>query len=563
MKNNVLKIFIEIIILIFLLNKNNLTAQWSNNPENNLKISNFGYWVDACEDGMGGAFVAFGTTNTQFPTLWMQWVDKYGYIKWQSPKRIIGNGEAQEDFKLIKAEKGKAIIIFKDNRYITTFPPGFIVFNRNIVANKIDTLGNLSWGNNGVRITLDTTQTEVYSAVSDDSGGIYISWRNVYPYAVYSDPDSGIIRLQRISKNGYRMWGDTGKYVYTEPQYYWSIPYLSNRVPSGIFFKYNKKYVGGILESINSDGSINWSRVNNWYGNIIPDSSGGGTWASIDNKLIANRIDSEGNLLWGNPGIIVDSNIHYQNRLISYKLLKDNSLIMFWQKKVQESPEIYKSYIQIINNDGSLQFANNYMLLDSTVSSYGHNIILSDSLNFIILFTRKDSIDKHYCQKFNKNMYPLWNIDLMYSGLAHADRISINDNNNGFIEVFSKYYPEPIGVFVQQVSKNGILGEVLTKVEIENNKNEEFNIYNNFPNPFNIETTIKYELKNNSFVEISIYNLLGQKISTLIKQNQNTGLYNLIWNGRDSEENNVCSGVYLIEIKINERIKIIKACLIK
>jgi hypothetical protein len=75
-----------------------------------------------------------------------------------------------------------------------------------------------------------------------------------------------------------------------------------------------------------------------------------------------------------------------------------------------------------------------------------------------------------------------------------------------------------------------------------------FALSQNFPNPFNPLTTIEYELPQNSHVRLEIYNLLGQKITTLADNHQPAGHYHLIWNGRDSHGNNVASGIYFYKL---------------
>ncbi len=65
-----------------------------------------------------------------------------------------------------------------------------------------------------------------------------------------------------------------------------------------------------------------------------------------------------------------------------------------------------------------------------------------------------------------------------------------------------------------------------------------------YPNPFNPTTTISYSLKQNSTVSIEIYNQKGQKIVTLIEKEQKAGLQQVIWNGKDSNNRIVSSGIY-------------------
>jgi hypothetical protein len=79
-------------------------------------------------------------------------------------------------------------------------------------------------------------------------------------------------------------------------------------------------------------------------------------------------------------------------------------------------------------------------------------------------------------------------------------------------------------------------------------KNEQFHLYQNFPNPFNPRTIIRYNAGANNHsplqVDLSIYNLLGQKIITLVSGKQTAGLHEAEWNAAG-----VASGVYLYRLQ--------------
>jgi hypothetical protein len=79
-----------------------------------------------------------------------------------------------------------------------------------------------------------------------------------------------------------------------------------------------------------------------------------------------------------------------------------------------------------------------------------------------------------------------------------------------------------------------------------------FKLSQNFPNPFNPETTIKYQLPKSSEVVLKIYNMLGQLVTTLVDENQVAGYYTARWNGTDQHGRPVASGVYLYKLKTKE-----------
>lgn len=73
-------------------------------------------------------------------------------------------------------------------------------------------------------------------------------------------------------------------------------------------------------------------------------------------------------------------------------------------------------------------------------------------------------------------------------------------------------------------------------------------LYENYPNPFNPSTTIKYSLKEAQKTSLVIYNSLGQKIRTLIDAPQSAGIHNIQWDGKNDRRQQVSSGVYFFKL---------------
>ncbi|MCD4818882.1 MAG: T9SS type A sorting domain-containing protein [Candidatus Cloacimonetes bacterium] len=74
------------------------------------------------------------------------------------------------------------------------------------------------------------------------------------------------------------------------------------------------------------------------------------------------------------------------------------------------------------------------------------------------------------------------------------------------------------------------------------------NLGTNYPNPFNPETTIKYNLKTDANVELEIYNIKGQKVKTLVNNEMKAGAHTIVWQGKDENNNSVSSGVYFYKL---------------
>ena len=85
--------------------------------------------------------------------------------------------------------------------------------------------------------------------------------------------------------------------------------------------------------------------------------------------------------------------------------------------------------------------------------------------------------------------------------------------------------------------ENGVLGIV------------KFN--GNYPNPFNPTTTFSYSLAIEAKVELTIFNIKGQKIKTLVSENQTAGIHQVMWNGTDDHNKKVSTGIYFSQFDSN------------
>ncbi len=94
--------------------------------------------------------------------------------------------------------------------------------------------------------------------------------------------------------------------------------------------------------------------------------------------------------------------------------------------------------------------------------------------------------------------------------------------------------------------------------DIEINLPSEYILEQNYPNPFNLSTTIKYTLLKSEKVKIEIFNMLGQRIETLINKQMPTGSHNVEFTAID-----LPSGVYLYKISAGEFREVRKMMLLK
>lgn len=83
----------------------------------------------------------------------------------------------------------------------------------------------------------------------------------------------------------------------------------------------------------------------------------------------------------------------------------------------------------------------------------------------------------------------------------------------------------------------------------------EYQLFQNYPNPFNSMTTIRYQLphqRNQQQVELTVYNLIGERVKTLVNSQQLAGMFTVYWNGTDQNGDKIPSGVYFYQLRVSE-----------
>lgn len=80
----------------------------------------------------------------------------------------------------------------------------------------------------------------------------------------------------------------------------------------------------------------------------------------------------------------------------------------------------------------------------------------------------------------------------------------------------------------------------------------EYALDQNVPNPFNPVTRIRFSLTGESYVSLVIYNPAGQRVRTLVDARSPSGVYEVVWDGRDDSGTNVASGLYLYRLMSDE-----------
>lgn len=133
-------------------------------------------------------------------------------------------------------------------------------------------------------------------------------------------------------------------------------------------------------------------------------------------------------------------------------------------------------------------------------------------------------------------------------GAAGAPGTSTNFATNGTLS-----QPTPIGVgsSAGKVLSAGFWGRFWSPTSVVDELLSDM-VFQNFPNPFNPSTRIEYTVAEESPVEITVFNVRGEKVTTLTNETKSAGRHNVLWDGRDKSGREVSSGVYFYRLSIGD-----------
>ena len=164
---------------------------------------------------------------------------------------------------------------------------------------------------------------------------------------------------------------------------------------------------------------------------------------------------------------------------------------------------------------------------------------------------------------------------------VYFSELILDSLQNGFSEVFDAHLYVNLVMVPAVISKSGgswnfsYAGKwdpllVGVEEEEEEQKNSGFDLTQNYPNPFNPTTTIHYTVHGSQFIvhnpihtTFVVYNILGQKIRTLVNEVKLPGEYKVVWDGKDEKGNSLSSGVYFYRLEIGDRSEVKKMLLVR
>ncbi|MDH3267588.1 MAG: T9SS type A sorting domain-containing protein [Ignavibacteria bacterium] len=134
-------------------------------------------------------------------------------------------------------------------------------------------------------------------------------------------------------------------------------------------------------------------------------------------------------------------------------------------------------------------------------------------------------------------------------------------DSDGMLELIVSRYTVPGTIYKQYISYN----TGVSNVGLESSKTipKEFLLEQNFPNPFNSQTNIKYLISEEANVELTIFDIGGSIVKRIVNEYQSAGEYSTHWEGKNEFGINVSSGTYFYELRMDGIQKAKKMVLLK
>ncbi|MFA4906648.1 MAG: right-handed parallel beta-helix repeat-containing protein [archaeon] len=218
------------------------------------------------------------------------------------------------------------------------------------------------------------------------------------------------------------------------------------------------------------------------------------------------------------------SNLKGAELIINY----DQELLSFEGLQSSNNPHLSKNSSNFLKKESSLE-----EFLKSTLDMSENNLVLKNSTEGILILNIVTLSETESIVNENSNIVTL-RFRVLKTGISD-------------IKYYYSVYSEHAVLFDKNYSEVQIDSKLLIP--------DKFKLYQNFPNPFNSTTTIKYQIPVSTNVKINIYNLRGELVSTLINDRKEPGYYSTDWMCKNRSGENVSSGMYIYQIIANDNKK--------
>lgn len=247
----------------------------------------------------------------------------------------------------------------------------------------------------------------------------------------------------------------------------------------------------------------------------------------------------------------------YEGR--GYQILEVDNNNDYFSFIIDNSDSLFTGFGGWLSTSQPDRYGNDYYVLPPNSNAYGE-------WTFIPPFSGSVKLYAFWSAHPNRSLNAPYSI-FQTGGIPIL--VWVNQRENGgqwnLLAEFNIAENEPVKVRLSSASDGYCIADAIkfyrntTNVEYSNHVPTDFNLYPNYPNPFNSSTRISFSLKETGFTTLKVYSLLGREVKTLISENlEGNRTYNISFDG-----DNLVSGVYLLKLKQKDKVRTIKMMLMK
>jgi subtilisin-like proprotein convertase family protein len=340
-------------------------------------------------DEKGGAIVVWAKSGGGFYgyDLYAQRIDADGNLLWSPNGVAVAVSSATDSFQEIIPD-GDGGVIITWQRLPTV--PG----ETDIYAQRVDANGNVKWTNNGVAVCLAAGSQSWPQLASDLNGGAIIAWEDGRNGTGTND-----IYAQRIDGNGVAQWTADGIPVCADPSYQ-TVTEICSDGNGGAVIAWEDNRTGSSVifgQRINSAGDAQWATdgkllsppSTNCKEPILSFDKAGSVYLvwitevqSTDTNIGTQKIDLDGNLLWGTTGVDICNASGHQNEVSLIKNIA-GGIITCWMDSRSDS--YGNIYAQWIDSEGNIKWTINGVEICNASGGQSYPVLTTDGLAGAIL----------------------------------------------------------------------------------------------------------------------------------------------------------------------------------
>ena len=430
-----------------------------------------------------------------------------------------------------------------------------------VYAQLLSPTGDYLWGDTGIAVAQYSSMYQRDPKISFENGYIYIGWSdlemNGSDYNVYR------VKGQKFDIAGNPLWGANGKLI-SEDHIHLNPPeclmqQLVNRY--FIWISVDRLYVklvdtdGNTVPGWNPEGKPAANYTDDFYIEIYPKAAAENdglvlTWEDLRGDFIgsiyAQKFNSDGSYAWDPSGVIIKESDSEQNQA---SIFVADGIYIPWCDYL--SGFYYNAAIQKLSLNGEYAWDSQGTYIAQQTDNQSDPVIAAlDDQNLLIAWAESQNNQRDiYVKRFNPNgefqdadaEFPVCiTQNCQYSPQmvsAGNDKVYIawtDDRSSGSNSID--------GLYMQLLDYSLVANhDVTTTAPIAA-------LYDNYPNPFNPETTIQFSLPHAGKAKLEVFNIKGQMVRTLVDNALDAGIHKITWNGKNQDNRTVGSGVYFYRL---------------